>query len=191
VVCTGPESTAQPQPGLRAAPELARVARLAADRAGHAALPAPGGGQEAITVLAGVLARDGAQLSALQTQQQSFTAATNLAVLYAQWQAITSAARAERWRQIMMRALPEGRGDELGPRARWLWRTLRTAELAGLDPADVLTTAINQRSLTGARDIAAVIDTRIRRRIAGMVPLPQPPWTQRVPRLSGRVTSST
>jgi hypothetical protein len=45
----------------------------------------------------------------------------------------------------------------------------------------VLTTAIGQRSLTGARDVASVIDARIRRRIAGMVPLPQPSWSQRIP----------
>jgi hypothetical protein len=132
-------------------------------------------------VLAGVLARDGAQLSALQTQEQSFAAAGNLAVLHAQWQAVTSAARTECWRQLMTDALPEAHRGELGPQARWLWRALRTAELAGLDPAEVLTTAIRQRSLTGARDIASVIDARIRRRIAGLVPLPQPAWCQRIP----------
>jgi conjugative relaxase-like TrwC/TraI family protein len=181
LVCTSPPGPAEPQPGLRAAPELARAARLAADRGGEVVLRAMDDGQEAITVLAGVLARDGAQLSALQTQQQSFAAATSLAVLHAQWQAVTSAARVERWRQVMTDSLPEAHRGELGPQARWLWRTLRTAELAGLDSADVLTTAIGQRSLTGARDMTSVIDARIRRRIAGMVPLPQPPWTQRIP----------
>ena len=181
LVCTSTPGTAEPRPGLRAAPELARATRLAADRAGQPALAAAEGGQEAITVLAGVLAHDGAQLSALQTQEQSFAAASNLAVLHAQWQAVISAARAEHLRQIMTDALPDAHRAELGPQARWLWRTLRTAELAGLDPADVLTTAISQRSLTGARDMASVIDARIRRRIAGMVPVPQPPWAQRIP----------
>jgi hypothetical protein len=132
-------------------------------------------------VLADVLARDGAQLSALQTQEHSFAAANNLAVLHAQWQAVTLAARAEHWRQVMMDALPETHRVELGPQARWLSRTLRAAGLAGLDPAEVLTTAIRQRSLTGARDIASVIDARIRRRITGMAPLPQPLWAQRIP----------
>jgi conjugative relaxase-like TrwC/TraI family protein len=182
LVCTGTPGAAQPQPGLRAALELARTARIAADRAGQPALPVANDGQEALSVLADVLARDGAQLSALQTQQQSLAAATNLAVLLAQWEAVTSAARIERWRAVMTRALPEAHRAELGPQARWLWRTLRTAELAGLDPADVLTTAISQRTLTDARDIASVIDARIRRRIAGMVPLPQPPWGQRIPK---------
>jgi hypothetical protein len=76
-------------------------------------------------------------------------------------------------------------------RADGLWRTLQTAGLAGLNPADVLTTAISQRSLTGARDVASVIDARIRRRIAGMVPLPQPRGASASPMLSSRVTSST
>jgi conjugative relaxase-like TrwC/TraI family protein len=181
LVCTGAANGADQRPGPRPAPELARAARLAADRAGQESPHTAASRHEALTVLAGVLTRDGAGLSALLTQQQSFTAATNLAVLHAQWQAVTSGARAERWRDLLKRALPEEYRCELGPQARWLWRTLRTAELAGLDPAEVLTTAVGQRSLTGARDIAAVIDARIRRRITGMVPLPQPAWTHRIP----------
>jgi AAA domain len=181
LVCTSTPATAQPQPGPRPAPELARAAAVAADRAAHATVPATDGGQEAITVLADVLARDGAQLSALQTQEHSFAAASNLAVLHAQWQAVTSPGRAEHWRDVMMRTLPEAQRGKLGPQARWLWRTLRTAELAGLDPAEVLSTAISERRLTGARDIASVIDARIRRRIAGTVPVPQLEWRQRVP----------
>jgi hypothetical protein len=181
LVCTSTPGAAQPQPGPRPAPELARAARVAADRAGQDSPHTAGYRHEALTVLAGVITRDGAGLSALQTQQQSFAAATNLAVLHDQWQAVTSGARAELWQDLLKRALPEEYRGEPGPRARWLWRTLRTAELAGLDPAEVLSTAVGQRSLTGARDIASVIDARIRRRIAGMVPLPQPAWTQRIP----------
>ncbi|MGB6456662.1 MAG: MobF family relaxase [Streptosporangiaceae bacterium] len=181
LVCTTTPISAQPRPGLRAAPELARATRLAAERAGDAALRPAYCRQEAMAVLAGVLSRDGAQLSALQTQEQTFATAGNLTVLHAQWQAVTSSARAQHWRQVAMRALPESHRGELGPQARWLWRTLRTAELAGLDPAQILTTAISQRELTGARDIASVIDARIRRRIAGMVPLPQPGWCERIP----------
>jgi hypothetical protein len=40
--------------------------------------------------------------------------------------------------------------------ARWLWRTLRAADLAVLDPARVLADAIAERNLAGSRDIAAV-----------------------------------
>jgi hypothetical protein len=181
LVCTSAPREADPLPGPRPAPELARAARMEADRVGQLREVSRDRGHEALAVLTGVLSRDGAELSALQTQEQSFAAATNLAVLYSQWHAVTSAARAEQWQELLECALPEKYRGEPGPQARWLWRTLRTAELAGLDPAEVLTTAVSKRSLTGARDIAAVIDARIRRRITGMVPLPRPSWSERIP----------
>ena len=61
-----------------------------------------------------------------------------------------------------MAALPPGYRQELSHQARWLFRTLRAAELAGLDPAEVTRSAIDSRDLAGARDIASVIDARIR-----------------------------
>jgi hypothetical protein len=45
----------------------------------------------------------------------------------------------------------------------------------------VLRDAIAQRPLTGARDLAAVIDARIRDDIASLVPLPADPWSAQVP----------
>ena len=172
---------ADPRPGPRPAPELVRARRLGTERTGQMAVPAAPAGREATGVLADVLVRDGAELSALETQEQSFSSADNLAILHAQWQAETSAARSENWRELMMRTLPEAYRGELGHQTRWLWRTLRSAELAGLDPEEVLTTAITGRDLAGARDVASVIDARIRQRVDGMVPLPQPRWSQRVP----------
>jgi hypothetical protein len=65
-----------------------------------------------------------------------------------------------------------------------LWRTLRTAELAGLDPADVLADAIAERDLAGSRDIAAVLDARIRHRTGTLLPLPPRPWSEQVPALA-------
>jgi hypothetical protein len=50
-------------------------------------------------------------------------------------------------------------------------------ELAGLDARQILVDAVDERSLTGARDIAAVIDARIRRRFGTPVPLPAPSWS--------------
>jgi hypothetical protein len=45
-------------------------------------------------------------------------------------------------------------GGGLGsPTARWLYRTMRSAELAGEDPARVLREAVQSRDLAGARDI--------------------------------------
>jgi hypothetical protein len=65
-----------------------------------------------------------------------------------------------------------------------VWRTLHGAELAGLDPAQVLVDAIGERDLAGARDIPAVIDARIRNRTGSLVPLPAGPWSARVPAIA-------
>ena len=81
-----------------------------------------------------------------------------------------------------MNALPFGHRAEPGHQARWLWRTLHAAELAGLAPGRVLAEAIAARDLAGAsRDIAAVIDARLRHRLGSLVPLPSRPWSAQVP----------
>ena len=155
--------------------------RLTAERGGEALPPTEPHGDDAAGVLASVLARDGTDLSALETQELSFSGSDNLAILHAQWQSETSAARAGHWSELLERMLPQEYRGEPGYQRKWLWRTLRSAELAGLDPAEVLATAITERDLAGARDVASVIDARIRRRTAGMVPLPQRPWSQHIP----------
>ena len=83
-----------------------------------------------------------------------------------------------------MNALPPGYRREPGHQAKWLWRTLRAAELAGLDPAGVLADAIAERDLAGSRDIAAVLDARLRHRLGAVVPLPPGPWSARVPAIA-------
>ena len=128
-------------------------------------------------MLAEVLDRDGEQLSASQTWQQALSDADHLAVLHAIWTAETTPAREQRYADLLAAALPPGHRQELSHKAKWLWRTLRAAELAGLDARQVLADAVGERNLTGARDIAAVIDARIRRRVGTLVPLPPPPWS--------------
>ena len=177
-VFTTPARPADPQPGTRPAPELDRYDRIRRERQGFpASQPAPGPGghepREPIAVLADVLSRDGAELSATETRRRNLANADHLAVLHAIWTAETQAARHDRYRELVMAALPPGHRSELSHRARWLFRTLHAAELAGLDPADVIRTAIASRDLAGSRDIAAVLDARIRPRIDPL--LPQPP----------------
>ena len=46
-----------------------------------------------------------------------------------------------------------GDGDLDSPTARWLYRTMRAAELAGQDAAMAARQAVPARDLTGARDI--------------------------------------
>ena len=62
---------------------------------------------------------------------------------------------------------------------------------AGLDPAEIITSAIDSRDLAGSRDIAAVIDARIRERVDPLLPQPQGPWASRVPRRLGQYTAQT
>ena len=58
------------------------------------------------------------------------------------------------------------------------------AELAGLDAGGVLAAAIGERDLAGARDIPAVIDTRLRHRTGNLVPLPAGPWSAQIPAIT-------
>ena len=138
--------------------------------------------REPIAVLADILTRDGAELSATATRQRNLANADHLAILNAIWTAETTPARHDRYRDLVTAALPPGYRQPLSHQARWLYRTLHAAELAGLDPADVIATAIAARDLAGARDIAAVLDARIRPRVYPLLPQPQGP----LDRTSGR-----
>ena len=95
-------------------------------------------------MLADVLSRDGAELSATETRRRNLANADHLAVLHAIWTAETRDARHDRYRQLVTAALPPGHRSELSHQARWLYRTLHAAELAGLDPAEVIRTAIDR-----------------------------------------------
>jgi conjugative relaxase-like TrwC/TraI family protein len=182
-------TAADPTPGTRPAPELDRYDRLRGQRDGcppgqFTRVTASGADpREAIAVLADVLGRDGAELSATQTWQRNLANADHLAILHAIWDAEARAARDDRYRDLVMAALPPGYRQPLSHQDRWLYRTLHSAELAGLDPADVIRTAIAERDLAGARDIAAVLDARIRPRAHPLLPQPQGPWASRAPQL--------
>ena len=184
-----PAQLTDPQPGTRPAPELGRYERIRHERAGYPADEPPHGRlgeadpSEPIAVLADVLGRDGAELSASAIRQQNLTNADHLAMLNTIWTTETQAVRHDRYRDLVMAALPSNCRRELSHHVRWLFRTLHTAELVGLDPAEVIGSAIASRDLAGARDIAAVLDARIRPRIRPLLPQPQGPWTERVPRL--------
>jgi len=187
-VFTTPGRPAGPAPGARPAPELGRYQRIRRECQGFpAARPAAGPGgpepREPIAVLADVLSRDGAELSATQTRRRNLANADHLAVLNAIWSAETQDARHDRYRELVTAALPPSHRAELSHQARWLFRTLRAAELAGLDPAEVTRTAIGSRDLAGVRDIAAVLDARIGPRVYPLLPEPPGPWTSRVPQL--------
>ena len=176
---------ADPAPGARPAPELARYDRRTAECEGELAPVGQAAATgDALGVLSDVLERDGQQLSALQTQQQALSNADHLAILHAIWTAETTPAREQRYTRLLMDALPPGYRQEPSHQARWLWRTMRAAELAGLDPGQALAAAIGDRPLTGARDVPSVIDARLRHRVGSLVPLPLAPWGEQVPDIS-------
>ena len=184
VFTTSPKR-ADPVPGPRPAPELARYDQIHAERDGvRAPATPPAAPGAALGVLAGVLDRDGQQHSATQTRQQALADADHLAVLHAIWTAETTPARQQRYRDLLAAALPPEHHRGTSHQARWLWRTLRGAELAGLDPAQVLADAIGERDLAGSRDLAAVLDARIRYRLGALVPLPAGPWSAQVPAIT-------
>jgi hypothetical protein len=132
-------------------------------------------------VLAEILGRDGQDLSASHTWLQSLADADHLAVLHAIWITEITTAREQRYQGMLTDVLPPGYQQAPSHRAKWLWRTLRTAELAGLDARQVLAVAVGERDLTGARDVHAVIDARIRRRAGTLAPLPVGPWSAQLP----------
>jgi hypothetical protein len=181
-VFTTPAKLADPAPGTRPAPELARYDRLTA----HADV-SQGGRDDPetaspVSVLTQIIDRDGAEQSASQARWQALSDADHLAVLHAIWTAETAPAREQHYRALLQSALPPGTGPHDSHTEQWLHRTLRAAELAGLNPAEVLARAVAERDLTGARDIPAVIDARIRRRHGDLIPLPVPSWSAQLPK---------
>ncbi|MGH3187443.1 MAG: MobF family relaxase [Streptosporangiaceae bacterium] len=187
-VFTTPLKAADPQPGTRPAAELGWDDRIRRELKAFlpdqpAAKPGNLKLREPIAVLADVLGRDGAELSATETRQRNLANADHLAVLHAIWAAETRGAREDRYRDLVMAALPPSYQQPLSYQARWLFRTLRAAELAGLNPAEVIGTAISSRDLAGSWDIAAVLDARIRQRVHPLLPQPQGSWTSRIPGL--------
>jgi hypothetical protein len=176
---------ADPAPSPRPAPELARYDQhAAAPAAGPDPAAAPAGTRDALAVLADVLERDGQQLSATQTWQHALADADHLAILHGIWTAETTPGREQRYRDLLLAALPPGYRQEPGHRAKWLWRTMRAAELAGLDLTQVLAAAIGERDLTGARDVTAVIDARLRRSTGALIPRPAGPCAAQLPEIA-------
>jgi len=183
-VTTEPARAADPAQGVRPAPELERHERIERERAGQ---PEPEQQQsdlarDPIAVLSDVLENEGAELSALEVQRRNLANADHLAKLHAIWEGETKDAITGRYERLLREHLPESYKDaELSGHATWLYRTLRGAEAAGLDADAVLAQAIADKPLTGVRDVAAVIDARIREKTGTLVPQEPGPWADRVP----------
>ena len=196
-VMTSSPHQSDPAAGPAAAPEIGRYDRLQRFRGGRAAIEHARDGQdgdgqdpghrEAVDVLADVIARDGTEMSATEYRRRQLANADHLALLDTMWQDATTGPRAERYRQILADVVPPGyaAGADKSPKATWLWRTLRAVEAAGLDTREVMQSAVASRPLAGARDVAAIIDDRIRKQahVDRLVPLPQGRWSDQVPQV--------
>jgi TrwC relaxase/AAA domain len=179
-------TVADPAPGTRPAPELARQREVDRERAGLPAEPAKKeeDDREPIAVLADCMDRTEAEPAARAYQRERLASADHLGMLHARWADLTGKADRERYRALLRDAVPEQyRSDLDTPQATWLYRTMRSAELAGLDPAETVTAAVNSRPLEGARDIPSVIDARMRVMTQPLIPLPLEPWSDRVPEI--------
>ena len=171
-----------------AGPELARHERIQQERSGGLAVGeasvagAPGPGR--LGVLSDVLEREGAEPSALEVQRRNLANADHLGKLHAIWEGETKDAIRARYEQSLREQLPaQYQNTPLSGAATWLWRSLRSADAAGLDANEVLSQAISAKPLTGARDLVAVIDSRVREETARLVPQPAGPWSARVPEI--------
>ena len=183
-----PAKVSDPAPGTRPAPELARHERIERERAGLPEQERKLTPQEKElardpkAVLAEVLERDGTEYSATEIRQRNLADADHLAKLHAIWQGETRQPVTARYERELREQLPDYLKDaKLTGTSTWLYRGLRDAEAAGLDSRQVLARAIQSGSLTDVRDVAAVIDSRVRQQTQGLVPQPPKPWAERVP----------
>ena len=120
--------------------------------------------QIAREVLAGVLANEGADVSAHEAIRRSQHEAESIATLAAEYQTIAAVAQTERWEALLGRsALGDAQlqaiatSDARGP----LFSSLRDAEARGLDIDTTLPDLVRARSLVGAEDVAAVLHHRV------------------------------
>jgi hypothetical protein len=193
---TGYPQYADVKPGSRPAPELARAERLARERVGLGPCPGqdqatqtgpPDGEQQPrrdeIAVLADVLGRDGAARSATEILRAELSNADHLGVLGPIWYDLTRRAQITRFTAALRDALPEPLADDAlaDPACTWLWRSLRQVEAVGLDGPSTLRRAVAARSLADARNIARVLDSRVRSLIRHRSPVVHASWADRVP----------
>ncbi|MGW1341337.1 MobF family relaxase [Kribbella sp. NPDC002412] len=142
-----------------------------------------------LSVLRGAFELDDPQLSALETAAESAAEADRLrtpAELLADGISLATAGRTARWldeladagvltaEQRTALAVEDGAGT--------LQTLLRRVELAGHDPRQALTEAIQQRSLHDARRISHVIQDRIKRAGGNLDPLGDT-YSERLPRV--------
>jgi len=122
--------------------------------------------QTAVEVLAGVLANEGADISAHETIRRAQHRAEDFTVLAGEYQTLARAAQADRWDALLdysiltANQLEQVRASEAqGP----LFAALRDAEARGLDVETTFPKLVAARPLTDADDPAAMLHGRVDR----------------------------
>jgi hypothetical protein len=165
-------------------PEVARQRWLQADR--ENAQPAAAlDEQDPVMILAPVVRRDDAELSATETREQALSDADHLGALHAIWMDQCRAEAYSRYAEAVRDYAEPADAQEILKDTGRLWRSVRSAELAGLNGAAVIRAAISGRPFTGARSHSAVLDARIRNVTAGLPPRTGDSWAARLPRFAG------
>jgi conjugative relaxase-like TrwC/TraI family protein len=164
-------------------PEIARQRGLQAER--ESALPIGASYEkDPIAILAQVVRRDDAELSATETREQALSDADHLGALHAIWMDQCRAQAYSRYAQAVRDHAEPSDAEEILKDTDRVWRTVRSAELAGLDGANVIRAAISGRPFTGARSYSAVLDARIRKMTADLPPQTWDSWTARLPQFA-------
>ncbi len=130
---------------------------------GHDGTIAP---QSASELLTGVLANEGADLSAHETLERAQRQAEDFGVLAAEYETLARAAQQQRWDELLCRSgLDPDRREQVrqSPAYGPLLAALRDAEARGLDVERTLPVLVEARSLDDAEDPAAIIRGRVDR----------------------------
>src|SRR5258708_16618702 len=99
---------------------------------------------------------EGSEDSASEFRRRALVNADHLGILHSRWADLAGRADRERYRQLVLDALPEPyRPQDLGPQATWLYRTLRAAEMAGPAAGQAPPATVSARPLARARHGAA------------------------------------
>jgi hypothetical protein len=126
--------------------------------------------QTAREVLAGVLAREGADVSAHEAIRRAHEQAESIATLATEYQTIATAAQADRWDTLLVRSgLSPAQVEAVRASQAYgpLTAALRDAEARGLAVDRALPVLVLQRTLVNADDIAAVLHHRVDRWVQG------------------------
>src|SRR5258708_3353395 len=128
--------------------------------------------------------RHDSEESATEYQRRVLANAAHLGILAAPWADRAGRAERQRHEQLALAAVPVESHDQIREAVTWIRRSLRAAELAGLDAGEVIQAAVNSRPLDDLRHAGKGLQARLRRLTDPLVPQPVKPYAERVPVMS-------